>query len=30
MPAKPLAVALREDGWKVRAEGPNFVLLAKP
>ncbi len=30
MPAKPLAVALREDGWKVRAEGPTFVLLAKP
>jgi hypothetical protein len=30
MPAKPLAVALREDGWTVRAEGPNFVLLAKP
>ena len=30
MPAKPLAVALRENGWKVRAEGPNFVLLAKP
>jgi hypothetical protein len=30
MPAKPLAVALREDGWKVRAEGPAFVLLAKP
>ena len=30
MPAKPLAVALREDGWRVRAEGPSFVLLAKP
>jgi hypothetical protein len=30
MPAKPLVVALREDGWTVRAEGPNFVLLAKP
>ena len=30
MPAKPLAVALREDGWTVRAEGPTFVLLAKP
>jgi hypothetical protein len=30
MPSKPLAVALREDGWKVRAEGSNFVLLAKP
>jgi hypothetical protein len=29
-PAKPLAVALREDGWTVRAEGANFVLLAKP
>jgi len=30
MPAKPLAVALRESGWTVRAEGSNFVLLAKP
>jgi hypothetical protein len=30
MPGKPLAVALREDGWNVRAEGPTFVLLAKP
>jgi hypothetical protein len=30
MPSKPLAVALREDGWIVRAEGSNFVLLAKP
>jgi hypothetical protein len=30
MPAKALAVALREDGWTIRAEGPNFVLLAKP
>ena len=30
VPARPLAVALREDGWKVRAEGPTFVLLAKP
>jgi hypothetical protein len=30
MPAKPLAVALREDGWTVRAEGSNFVLLARP
>jgi cation diffusion facilitator CzcD-associated flavoprotein CzcO len=30
MPNKALAVALREDGWKVRAEGPSFVLLAKP
>jgi len=29
-PAKPLAVALREDGWRVRAEGQTFVLLAKP
>jgi len=30
MPSKSLAVALREDGWTVRAEGSNFVLLAKP
>jgi len=30
MPSKPLAVALREGGWTVRAEGSNFVLLAKP
>ena len=30
MPNKALAVALREDGWKVRAEGSSFVLLAKP
>jgi hypothetical protein len=30
MPGKPLAVALREDGWTVRAEGSNFVLLARP
>jgi hypothetical protein len=30
MPTKSLAVALREDGWTVRAEGPTFVLLAKP
>ena len=30
MPAKALAVALREDGWTIRAQGPNFVLLAKP
>ena len=30
MPAKPLAVALRESGWTVRAEGSNFVLLARP
>ena len=29
-PARPLVTALREDGWKVRAEGPTFVLLAKP
>jgi len=29
-PAKALAVALREDGWRVRASGPAFVLLAKP
>lgn len=30
MPSRPLAVALREDGWTVRAEGTLFVLLAKP
>jgi len=30
MPGKSLAVALRENGWTVRAEGPTFVLLAKP
>jgi len=30
MPSKPLVVALREDGWTVRAEGPSFVLLARP
>jgi hypothetical protein len=30
MPDKALAVALREDGWKVRAEGATFVLLARP
>jgi hypothetical protein len=30
MPGKSLAVALREDGWTVRAEGSTFVLLAKP
>ena len=30
MPSKALAVALREDGWRVRASGDNFVLLAKP
>jgi hypothetical protein len=29
-PTKALAVALREDGWNVRASGPTFVLLAKP
>ena len=29
-PNKALAVALREDGWRVRASGPAFVLLAKP
>ncbi len=30
MPNKALAVALREDGWTVRAEDKTFVLLAKP
>ena len=30
MPSKTLAVALREDGWTVRAQGPSFILLAKP
>jgi hypothetical protein len=30
MPSKALAVALREDGWRVRASGDTFVLLAKP
>ena len=30
MPSKALAVALREDGWRVRASGDHFVLLAKP
>ncbi len=30
MPAKPLAVALREDGWQVRAEDRLFVLLTRP
>lgn len=30
MPSKPLAVALREDGWRVRAEDRLFVLLARP
>ena len=29
-PGRPLAVALREDGWIVRAEGPAFVLLERP
>lgn len=29
-PGRPLAVALREDGWIVRSEGPAFVLLARP
>lgn len=29
-PSRPLAVALHEDGWRVRASGQNFVLLAKP
>ena len=29
-PTKALAVALREDGWRVRASGPAFVLLARP
>lgn len=29
-PTKALAVALREDGWRVRASGPTFVLLARP
>jgi hypothetical protein len=29
-PDRPLVVALREDGWRVRASGPSFVLLAKP
>jgi len=29
-PGKALAVALREDGWTVRADGPDFVLLARP
>ena len=29
-PSRALAVALREDGWTVRAEGPRFVLLARP
>ena len=29
-PERPLTVALRELGWRVRAEGPGFVLLARP
>ena len=29
-PERPLAVALRDLGWRVRAEGPSFVLLARP
>jgi hypothetical protein len=29
-PQKALTVALLEDGWRVRASGPSFVLLAKP
>ena len=29
-PERPLAVALREDGWQVRAEDRLFVLLARP
>ena len=29
-PTKALVVALREDGWRVRASGDTFVLLAKP
>jgi hypothetical protein len=29
-PSRPLVVALREEGWPVRAEGSNFVLLARP
>ena len=29
-PSRPLVVALREEGWRVRAEGANFVLLARP
>ena len=30
MPDKPLAVALREDGWRVRAADRGFVLLDRP
>lgn len=29
-PDRPLAVALREDGWRVAASGPVFVLLERP
>ena len=29
-PDRPLAVALREDGWHVRASSDRFVLLARP
>lgn len=29
-PDRPLAAALREDGWQVRAEDPTFVLLRRP
>lgn len=29
-PERPLAVALRELGWRVRSEGPRHVLLARP
>jgi len=29
-PERPLAAALREDGWRVRAEDRGFVLLARP
>ena len=29
-PDRPLAAALREDGWQVRAEDPTFVLLERP
>ena len=29
-PDRPLAVALREDGWRVLAEDRTFILLARP
>jgi len=29
-PDRPLAVALKEDGWRVRASSDRFVLLARP